>query len=282
MNHPKSGKKGAVGGNFAGGVEPAVLPTTWRYAVLALFTAAALLAVVMLPRIPQDPAYHRFADQRTLFAIPHFWNVVSNLPFLLIAALGFRFLALRLARPGAGPLRTVAERRLAGLWLALTGLVGLGSGWYHLHPVNATLVLDRLALGGAFMAVFGLLLAERIGARFAARATPPLVVAAMGSVLWWIFSEAYGRGDLRLYGFFQFYPLAAIFLLLLLFPARYTGGAAWLLAVGIYALAKLAEFYDGAIYAATGGLGGHTLKHFLGAGAVYVLFRMVERRRELP
>ncbi|MCH7479390.1 MAG: alkaline phytoceramidase, partial [SAR324 cluster bacterium] len=59
-------------------------------------------------------------------------------------------------------------------------------------------------------------------------------------------------------------------------------GAAWLLAVGIYGLAKLAEFYDGAIYAATGGLGGHTLKHFLGAGAVYVLFRMVQTRRELP
>ena len=253
-----------------------------RYAVLALFTATALLAGALLPRIPQDPAYHRFADQRTLLAIPHFWNVVSNLPFLLIAGLGFRFLALPAARPGVGAFRTGVERRLCGLWLALTGLVGVGSGWYHLHPGNATLVVDRLALAGAFMAVFGLLLAERIGVRFAARATFLLVPGAMGSVLWWIFSEVYGEGDLRLYGFFQFTPLPAIFLLLLFFPARYSGGAAWPLAVGIYALAKLAEFYDGAIYTATGGLSGHTLKHFLGAGAVYVLFRMVQTRRMLP
>ena len=38
-----------------------------------------------------------FRDQRTIVGIPNFWNVASNLPFLLVAILGVR--ALR--RPAA-------------------------------------------------------------------------------------------------------------------------------------------------------------------------------------
>jgi hypothetical protein len=40
--------------------------------------------------VVQDPAYHLFADGRTLLAIPNFWNVVSNLPFLVVGAIGFQ------------------------------------------------------------------------------------------------------------------------------------------------------------------------------------------------
>ena len=47
-----------------------------------------LALLMLLPPIPQDPAYHAFADQRTLFGIPNFWNVVSNLPFIVIGAIG--------------------------------------------------------------------------------------------------------------------------------------------------------------------------------------------------
>jgi len=32
--------------------------------------------------------YHQFADQRELFGIPNFWNVVSNLPFIAVGAVG--------------------------------------------------------------------------------------------------------------------------------------------------------------------------------------------------
>jgi hypothetical protein len=28
----------------------------------------------------QDLAYHNFADQRGMFGIPHFWNVISMFP----------------------------------------------------------------------------------------------------------------------------------------------------------------------------------------------------------
>jgi hypothetical protein len=46
--------------------------------------------LLLLPPIPQDQSYHQFADQRTIFGIPNFWNVVSNLPFLAVGAAGLR------------------------------------------------------------------------------------------------------------------------------------------------------------------------------------------------
>src|SRR6202030_1202754 len=50
--------------------------------------AVSLGGLVLLPPIPQDQSYHQFADQRTIFGIPNFWNVVSNLPFLAAGAAG--------------------------------------------------------------------------------------------------------------------------------------------------------------------------------------------------
>ena len=34
--------------------------------------------------IPQDPAYHQFADQREFLGVPNFFNVSSNLAFIII------------------------------------------------------------------------------------------------------------------------------------------------------------------------------------------------------
>src|SRR5262245_44027782 len=57
-------------------------------AVLLGLMAASLAILPLLPPIPQDPNYHQFADQRSLLGIPNFWNVVSNLPFVLVGAIG--------------------------------------------------------------------------------------------------------------------------------------------------------------------------------------------------
>ena len=38
----------------------------------------SLAALLPLPPLLQDQSYHQFADQRELFGIPNFWNVVSN------------------------------------------------------------------------------------------------------------------------------------------------------------------------------------------------------------
>jgi len=41
--------------------------------------------------INQNTAYHAFADTRMFMGIPNFFDVVSNLPFLLMGILGLRF-----------------------------------------------------------------------------------------------------------------------------------------------------------------------------------------------
>src|SRR5260370_22973084 len=63
-----------------------------RLWVVASVSIAAVSAIFMLPRIPENQAYHRFADHRTFLSIPNFLNVISNVPFLLIGVLGLRFL----------------------------------------------------------------------------------------------------------------------------------------------------------------------------------------------
>jgi hypothetical protein len=49
----------------------------------------------------------------------------------------------------------------------------------------------------------------------------------------------------------------------------------------LYALAKLFEFYDRAIYSATGILSGHTLKHFAAAAACGALLRYFQKRQPI-
>ncbi len=61
----------------------------------------------------------------------------------------------------------------------------------------------------------------------------------------------------------------------------YTGkglSAAWLWgALGSYALAKVVEYFDEAIFNATGIVSGHSLKHFLAALAVLCIVLAVQR-----
>ena len=48
----------------------------------------SLITMMSLEPIPQDPAYHDFADQRTFLGVPNVLDVISNLPFLLVGVLG--------------------------------------------------------------------------------------------------------------------------------------------------------------------------------------------------
>jgi hypothetical protein len=50
---------------------------------------ASLAALLLLPPISQDQSYHQFVDVRALFGIPNVWNLMSNLPFIAIGAVGF-------------------------------------------------------------------------------------------------------------------------------------------------------------------------------------------------
>src|SRR5258708_34880540 len=99
---------------------------------LALAVAAFFIFV---SRIPQDPAFHHFADQRTIAGLPNFWNVISNLPFAVIGLLGL------------WKLRGLTDRVLfAGVLLTCCG-----SAYYHSSPYDARLVWARFAMTVVFL-----------------------------------------------------------------------------------------------------------------------------------
>ena len=252
-----------------------VAPTARRNRLLGLAALSLVLLVALWWQgpIPQDPAYHRFADVRTLLGVPNFWNVASNLPFAVFGLWG-------LARVLRGPLDPLAQaqRPAWAIFFAGATLVAFGSGYYHLAPSNASLVWDRLPMTLAFMAFFALILGEHLDLRLGRRALVPLLVAGAASVWWWNFTEQRGHGDLRFYAAVQFLPVLLIPALLVLFPRPRQG---WLWGVfGTYALAKVLEHFDAPIHAALGeAMSGHALKHVAASLGIACMLRWLTVRR---
>ena len=244
--------------------------TDRRNQALAAVSAIAVIAAFALPPVPQDPAYHNFADQRNLLGIPNLWNVVSNLPFLFVAGFGLiRFSSL--ARPV--PANTYAILCVGVL------LVCFGSGYYHWAPSNATLAWDRLPMTIAFMALMALMLGERVSQRLGRLALWPLLLLGAGSVGYWHWTELRGAGDLRPYGLVQFLPMLLIPMMLLLYPQKYVHSKPIWIAIAFYALAKLAEHFDREIFQALGWISGHSIKHLLASVAVLFIVLAVARDR---
>lgn len=231
--------------------------------ILLGISVLAVIAAWLAPAIPQNPAYHQFADPSARLGIPNVWNVATNLPFLFIGLAGLRELY-------HGMPVIVPE-----LWLAYliffggVALVGPGSAYYHLSPDNDSLVWDRLPMTLAFMAFLSIIVGEYISVAAGRRWLRPLLLAGVGSVLYWHVSERLGQGDLRWYGLIQFLPMLLIPLIMLMFRPRYTGVAYLWATLGAYLSAKLAEYFDEPIFRALDPLSGHALKHLLAALGVY-------------
>lgn len=236
--------------------------------MLAL-AAVATVGVLFAPAIPQAADYHQFADQRTLLGIPNALDVLSNLPFLLAGVFGV--IACRR--------RDFAERRLFELFFMAAGLVCLGSGYYHWAPDNERLVWDRLPMTAGFMSLLAAVLAERVDGAWGRRLLAPLLAVGVGSVVYWIGSERLGRGDLRPYGLVQFLSLALILYILAAYRSKYTHSHMYWVGLGWYALAKVCEHFDRAIFEATGVVSGHSLKHVAAAVGFFWIAAMIARRR---
>jgi len=241
----------------------------WILYILAL---TAVTGAYLAPRIGQDPAYHLFADQRTLAGIPHFWNVVSNLPFFFVGLYGVR-----------AWLRAKWDHhrdRWAWLVVALSGfLIGAGSGYYHYSPDNQTLFWDRLPMTLGFMGIFSAVIAERVNARAGWLLLGPFLIWGIVSVEFWRESELAGVGDLRMYALVQFYPMLAIPLMLWLFPPRYTSSQRIWQMILWYLAAKILEALDLPIHRALGlQMSGHALKHLAAAMALWMPLRMLAER----
>jgi hypothetical protein len=223
--------------------------------------AISLGGLLLLPPIPQDQGYHQFADQRTIFGIPNFWNVVSNLPFLAVGAAGLR-------RFRKDPATVVF---FLGVFLT-----GIGSSYYHWNPNDETLFWDRLPMTLSFAAILAIVVEERISETIGAILLWPALAVGLFSLLFWRWTD-----DLRLYFWVQFFPGLAVVLLFLLCPPKYSGTQYWVLAGVLYALAKVFEFTDEAIYSAGTLLSGHTLKHLAAAAASFAVLRYYQTRRPI-
>lgn len=243
-----------------------------RSSIFILAVAAAAIGVMFwIDPIPQDPGYHAFADGRNLAGIANAWNVLTNLPFLAVGGYGF----LTIRRLDSPQLRSFYVVLAAGL-----SLVAPGSAWYHLEPSNRTLVWDRLPMTVAFMALFTAVLADRFSWVIGRALLWPSVVAGIASIAWWIRTETQGAGDLRFYAIVQFLPMILIPLMLLLRPVQWLS-AKWLWAgLAGYLAAKLAEYFDAAIYSGLGFVSGHSLKHLLAALACLWVIRAFHARRD--
>lgn len=237
--------------------------------IAILFTGLAALSVVILPPISQPLAYHHFADSRRIWGIANFFNVVTNLPFLIIGLIGLHYVLERHVRLGIRISYTIL---FTGVFLT-----ALGSAYYHYDPNNDTLVWDRLPLTIVFMSLLSATIAEIWNPRLGTVLLFPLVILGIASVWWWHFTESRGLGDLRPYLFVQFYPVFFIPLLLWLFysPDQNSKIRILVWVVVWYIIAKIFEQFDELIYRYFP-ISGHSLKHLAAAISTWyfvLLFR---------
>ncbi len=239
----------------------------------------ALASLIFLEPIPQSAAYHGFVDTRSWLGIPNFGDVVSNLPFAFAGGFGL----WQVFGPAHRHTFEHPADRLPYAFLFIgVGLVSIGSAYYHAAPDSTRLFWDRLPMTVAFMALLSAFIADRIHQQIGVQwLLPILLVAGAASVFYWDWSESLERGDLRFYYLVQFYPIVALPVICWLFPnGRYTNGWSLTWMIALYAVAKVLESFDPQVFTILGDtVSGHSLKHLVSAGAVFVVIRMLMASR---
>ncbi|MEJ8838729.1 hypothetical protein [Ramlibacter sp. AN1133] len=243
---------------------------TPRESLLLALGAALLLAALFGPHVAQPAHYHAFADQRSLWGVPHALDVLSNLPFALAGIAG-----LRLLRGDAGLAMAPVQRGCAALFFGGLVLTTVCSAWYHLQPQDAGLAIDRAGMSLAFAGALGLLAATQVSDRAGRMLALAVLVAAplaimvclvTGNVLPWALLQG---GGLLL---FVVFGLRA--------PRTGALHVRWVAVLAIYVIAKLLEVGDHAVFEASGQLlSGHTLKHLVAAFAAWPLLSAIAALR---
>lgn len=246
---------------------------TARLLPLLLLAVGASVVVFLYAPMVQPKGYHGFADQRSVYGVPNFWNVASNLPFLFVGAYGVWGVLSKSAPGAVRGLRTCYLTVFVG-----TFLTGVGSGYYHVAPDDATLAWDRLPIAITFMAFFAVIIGEHIEASWGAVLLPVLLVLGVSSVAYWRVSAGFGNEDLRPYILVQYLPLLLVPVIVALFPSAVQPvGYVWGV-LAAYGVAKGLELLDQAVYARLGGVSGHALKHVVAACGL-LLFAIAIRKR---
>ena len=234
-----------------------------------------VLIVLNVSPLPQNPDYHNFADQRQMIGISHFWNVISNVPFIVVG-----FIAVNKLLQGGVLKYPQALFSCYLVFFIAIGTVGMGSAYYHLQPTNETLFWDRLPMTIGFMSFMSIIIGEYISEKVALKLLFPLILIGAASVIYWHLTEQAGHGDLRPYGLVQFLPMLIIPMILLMFPARYTHTRYIWGMLGTYMIAKVFELCDGDLFNMIG-WGGHAIKHVFAAIGPYLFYLAMKKRCRL-
>ena len=232
------------------------------------------IALALYGRIPQSQAYYQFADHRSFFGIPNFFDVISNLPFLLVGIYGL--LLFRKNTP-SGSLPSLRYAYI--IFFVGASLVAFGSGYFHLNPNDSTLVWDRLPMTISFMSFVAIIVGEYLNEAIARKLLVPLLFLGVFSVIWWWFTDNNDGGDLRVYILVQFLPMLLIPYIVWLYPPTLEPNSyVWGL-LGMYVLAKVLELLDKPIFQILKVISGHTLKHLAAALGVLIFAIGLVRRR---
>jgi hypothetical protein len=239
-----------------------------KIAALLAFTAACVVAAFLVPPIAQPLSYHDFADRRTMFGVPRFFDVASNVAFLAAGVLGLAIVAVRRAA-----FESPVERWPYVAFFAGLVLTSIGSAYYHLAPDNARLVWDRLPITTTLAGLLLSQVADRIDVRAANALLLPAMAIGAATVWYWQAAD-----NVVPYAIAQGYAGIATLAIALAFPSRYTRGADLYWAFAWFAIAKVCEALDQAIFRMGEVVSGHTLKHLAAAAAGLVLCAMLARR----
>lgn len=236
-------------------------------AVLLIIFVLALAGPIHTPA-----HYHAFADQRAWGALPRAADVLSNLPFLWVGAIG-------LLGIGAGRWLTPPVRLAMRVFFVAIALTAVGSWWYHLQPDDARIVWDRLPIALACGALFAAVLEECSSVRPPLGWLPTLLLLAAGSVALTNDALWLAPGDLRAYLALQLGLMIVAPLLQWRAGLAWSQRRLWLAAVGCYLVAKLLEVADGAVLDLTQCVSGHTLKHLFAAAGAWFVWRAFRLRK---
>ncbi|GAA4236294.1 ceramidase domain-containing protein [Postechiella marina] len=235
------------------------------FGVLIALGVVAIVIILLTPSIPQNQSYHQFSDTAVLFGIPNFWNVFSNLPFAIVGILGL--VNIKVISQNKGVYRVFFYGVI---------FVSIGSGYYHIHPKDTTLIWDRLPMTIVFMSFVTIIITEFISVKIGRLILIPLLLLGVTSVLYWV---AYG--ELKPYVFIQFYPMLAIPVVLLFFKSNYNKVYAYWLLLLAYVMAKFLECFDYQMFEYLKIISGHSLKHLIAAIGLFVLLYSYTKRENI-
>lgn len=226
-----------------------------HYGLIAIGILPIVLLYIFFDPIAQDQAYHQFADQRYMLGIPNFHNVMSNIPFLIVAFLG---------------LKNSQQYSLSWVvFLVGVALVGPGSAYYHWNPTDATLVWDRLPMTIGFMGLTSFILKEVFQLKWEKQLLTLLLFIGAYSIGHWVYFS-----DLRIYAWVQLTPILMIIYCAIFYRTKMLKPGLLAGAVVFYGLAKVVEHTDKGFFESVGFYSGHSLKHILAAVAVLFLLQL--------